>query len=136
MNSEDQKKHLQLLRESFVVRANFAPWKREILYEQVQGLEVFEHYGLVEFQNLFGASFNRVFQTLPHDDYSVTKQGVESLIQAVNEVLCPELRVEALRMAVGLANVDSLCDEEETMLEQLQRGLQVGDLVAQDMLGG
>lgn len=110
--------------------------ERDFLYEQVQGLEVFEHYGLVEFQNLFGALFNRVFRTLPHEDYSVTKLGVESLIQAVNEVLCPEPRVEALRMAVGLANVDSLCDEEKTMLEQLQRGLQVGDLVAQDILGG
>ena len=109
--------------------------ERDFLYEQVQGLEVFEHYGLIEFQNLLGASFNRVFQTLPHDDYSVTKQGVESLSRAINEVLNPELRVEALKMAVGLANADNLCDEEKTMLEQLQHGLEIDDKVAQDILG-
>lgn len=110
--------------------------ERDFLYEQVQGLEVFENYGLVEFQNLFGATFNRVFQTLPHGDLSVTKQGVESLIQAVNEVLNPELRVEAFEMAVGLANADNLCDEEKIMLEQLQHGLEIDDKVAQDILGG
>ena len=109
--------------------------ERDFLYEQVQGLKVFENYGLVEFQNLFGATFNRVFQTLPHDDYSVTKQGVEILIQAFNGVLNPELRVEALKMAVGLANADNLCDEEKTMLEQLQHGLEIDDKGAQDILG-
>ncbi len=109
--------------------------ERDHLYEQVQGLKVFENYGLVEFQNLFGATFNRVFQTLPHDDYSVTKQGVEILIQSVNGVLNPELRVEALKMAVGLANADNLCDEEKTMLEQLQHGLEIDDKGAQDILG-
>ncbi len=110
--------------------------ERDFLYEQVQDLNVFENYSLVEFQNLLGATFNRVFQTLPNAELSISEGGVESLIQAVREVSSPELRVEAFEMAVGLANADNLCDEEITLLGQLQRGLEIDDKVAQDILGG
>jgi hypothetical protein len=108
--------------------------ERDFLYEQVRNLEIFKGHDRIEFQYLLGATFIKVFQTHPGGESSLTEQGVDSLIQAVNATLSPELRVEAFRMAIGLARADELCDAEEALLEQLRRGLEIDDTVAQDIL--
>ena len=109
--------------------------EQRLLYEQVQNLDIFKGFGPLEFQYLLGATFNRVFRTLPNGELSIREQGVEGLIQAVNETLSPELRVEALEMAIGLARADGLCDEENALLEQLQHGLEIDERTAQGILG-
>ena len=106
----------------------------EFLYEQAQTLAIFEDCSLVEFQNLLGATFNQLFQTLPNGELVIPEQDVESVIQAVNKALTPQLRMDAFKMAVGLAYADNLCDVEKSMLDQLQVGLEIDDTVAQDIL--
>ena len=109
--------------------------ERGFLYEQAHNLDIFKNYGRVEFQYLLGATFIRIFQALPNGEVSITELGVKRLVRAVNEILSPELRVEAFKMAIGLARADKLCDEEKILLQQLQRGLGIDDTVAQDILG-
>jgi hypothetical protein len=110
--------------------------ERDFLFEQVKNLDMFNSYDQAEFTKLLGDAIEKVYETLPLDGLSITEQGIESLVQAIREVLRPELRVQAFKMAFGLARADKLCDEEKTMLEQLQRGLAIDAQVAQDILGG
>jgi hypothetical protein len=110
--------------------------ERDFLFEQVKNLDLFKGYDKAEFTKLLSDTTDKVYGTLPTDGTSITKQGVESLVEAVKEVLDPEMRVEVFRMAIGLVRSDKSSDEERTLLGQLQRGLEIDDGVAQDILGG
>jgi hypothetical protein len=110
--------------------------ERDFLFNQVKNLDAFKGYDRAGFMKLLGDTVEKAHQTIPMDGPSFTKQGIEGLIQAVKEVLSPELRMELFGMAVGLVCADEPCDEERNLLEQLQRGLEIDDKAAQDLLGG
>ena len=44
------------------------------------------------------------------------------------------MRLEAFEMAVGLASADNLCDDERSLLERLQQGLEIDNPAAQRIL--
>ena len=108
--------------------------ERDFIFDQVKNINVFENYSQAEFAKLLEDSNQRVYETLPMDGVSFTRQGIESLAEAAREVLSLELRVEVFRMAAQLVRADKLSDEEETMLKKLQRGLEIDKNVAQDIL--
>lgn len=108
--------------------------ERSFIYQQVRSHAVFEDFTLLEFQHLLGATFIRLFQPLPNGELAITEDGVENLIQAVDEVLAPQMRLEAFEMAVGLASADNLCDGERSLLERLQQGLEIDNPAAQRIL--
>lgn len=110
--------------------------ERDFLFGRVKNLDVFKSYDQTEFTKLLSDAVEKAYETLPMDGSSITKQGIASLTQGVREVLNPELRVQVFEMALGLASADGLCDEEKTLIEQLQHGLEIDDRVAQSILGG
>ena len=110
--------------------------ERDFLFEQVKNLGVFTSYDQAEFIKLLSDVIGKAYQTLPMHGSSITVQGIDSLAQAIRQVLSPELRVQVFEMAFGLACADGLCDEEKTLLDQLQHGLEIDDRLAQSILGG
>ena len=99
--------------------------ERESLFARMRATEVFRSYDLAAFTRLLEDDVERVYGILPSDGSSITEQGVDTIVQAARDVLSPELRAGAYRMAVGLAHADRLRETERSLLEQLQRGLHV-----------
>lgn len=110
--------------------------ERDFLVEHMAKLEVFQGCDQAQLIRLQADAVERVYGALPIDGSSITGQGVDSLVDAAEEVLSREQRADALRMALSLARSDKLCEEERSLLDQVRRGLQVDDQVAQDILGG
>lgn len=94
--------------------------ERNFLFEHIQSHDIFRDLSSVEFQMLLGTMFIRLFPAYPDGEFSITEEGGAGLIDAIGEALTPELRMEAWRMAVGLAYSDEFCDVEKTLLEQLR----------------
>lgn len=99
--------------------------ERGFFFDQMQSHDVFKDLSSVEFQQLLGTMFIRLFPSGTQGEFSIMEEGGADLITAFREVLTPELRMEAWRMAVGLAHADELCDVEETLLEQLRLALEL-----------
>jgi hypothetical protein len=110
--------------------------ERDYLYEQVRHLDIFEHCDRVEFGNLMGLAYNKIFHTLPCEESALTDEGIECLIQAVNKILTPNQRVEVFRMACGLAGADTVSEREGALLERLRDGFWIDPEVAKGILGG
>ncbi len=108
--------------------------ERNFLFEQVKSLDLFKNYDQAEFSKLLSEATGKIYATLPMDGASIAKQGIENLTQAAKEVLSPELRETAFRLAVGLARADKPTAEEMALLEQFQHGLEIDNEVAQAIL--
>ena len=108
--------------------------QRNFLYQQVKDLDIFKNYSRVEFSQLLGATFVRICQIFPNGDSSGTGKRINSLISSVNKVLSPKLRMEAFKMAVGLAYADGLCNEEKILLEHFQQGFAINEEMTQEIL--
>jgi tellurite resistance protein len=109
--------------------------ERDFLVEHMKRQEVFQGYDDAQLIRLQADAVERVYDVFPIDGSPISRQGVDRLLDAAKEVLSREQRADALRMALCLARSDELCEEERSLLEHLQRGLQVDDQVAQDILG-
>lgn len=108
-----------------------SPAELRFLYDQVSKLAIFENQDLVEFQNLFGATFSKLFQTLPTGELSIPEPDIEKLIGEIHDLLSPELRIAAYEMATALASVDLICVVEENMIERLRKGLAIKEATLQ-----
>ena len=97
------------------------------LYEQVQGLAIFQGCDRVEFQQLLGTTFSKLFQALPTGELTIPEDQVKSLIAEIRALLSPELQVEAYKMAEALAAVDTVCTVEATILARLRDGLAIDE---------
>ena len=98
------------------------------LYEQVQGLDIFQEYGPVEFQQLLGTTFSKLFQALPATgELTIPESQVKNLITEIHTLLSPALQVEAYKMAEALAAVDTVCVVEATILARLRDGLAIDE---------
>ena len=97
------------------------------LYEQVHHLALFAHCTMIEFQELLGATFSKLFQALPSGELTIPETHVKSLIAEINALLSPELRVEAYKMAEALAAVDTICAVEIALLARLRDGLAIDE---------
>ena len=103
--------------------------EQQFLYEQVKHLDIFEGCTLVEFQELLGTAFNRLFHDAADGELTIAPEEVASLIQSIKERLPPAHRVAVYEMAMGLAKADGLCAVEQSMLDQLRDGLKIDNSV-------
>ncbi len=96
--------------------------ERAHLHDHVSKMEVFKDLTHADFTALLGSTRTRLFANLPNNGICIAPAGIDQIIKSVNSVLDREQRLEAYRMARGIAEADKLMPIEVTVLEQLADG--------------
>ena len=109
--------------------------ERRFLFERLADHEVFEGLDRDAFGTFMAETTDRVCAAFPTDGMRVTDEGVSEAVALIADVLNPELRSEAFRMAVDLARSDGMVLSEETVLERVQKGFGIDPEVAGELLG-
>lgn len=108
--------------------------ERRFLFERLAGHRVFQDLDREAFGTFITETTDRVCDAFPTDGMRVTEEGVSEAVELIADVLGPELRDEAFRMAVDLARIDGMVLSEETVLERVQEGLGIDPEVAGELL--
>jgi len=99
--------------------------EHDYIFGKMSDLDVFAGMDLAALAKLMTETTDEVCSSYPLDGMRVTDEGVASLAGAIGDALTPDLCVQAVRMAVGLAQADGMTDEEERLVGQLCAGLSV-----------
>lgn len=107
--------------------------KRNFMHLDVKGLAVFNDYSEEEYSMMVGAMYMKANQLFLDKEGALIEERVLDLITAVNEYLTAQDCLEVYRMAVGIACVDELCEEEKILLAQLLSGLNIDENYAKEV---
>jgi len=107
--------------------------KRNFMHSDVKGLALFSDYSEEDYSMMVGAMYMKANQLFLDKEGALMEERVLELIAAVNEYLTAQDCLEVYRMAVGIACVDELCEEEKILLAQLQEGLNIDENYAKEV---
>jgi uncharacterized tellurite resistance protein B-like protein len=110
--------------------------ERRYLFEEMRGMKVFSDLDRAAFTRLISDRTSEVCSTYPTADGRVSDEGVETLLGQIAARLDPELRLEAFRMAAGLARSDGMDPHEDKLLGRVRDGFGIDPEVARDMIEG
>lgn len=108
--------------------------EREFLFETVRSLPMFEGMDRAGFTDFVTSMTQRMFTSLPMQGSRISSDGVRDLLGMIREALPAERRVEALEVAVGLAQADGVECVEALLLQRLCEELEIGSEAAQRLL--
>ena len=108
--------------------------ERGFIFGKMAGLTAFKNMEDDAFMQLLSDATEEVCTSFPCEDGRVTDQGVSEVLAVVSEVLTPEQRKDAFRMAVELARSDGMVTEEQTLLDQLRDGLGIDKETASQVI--
>ena len=101
--------------------------ERNFMHANVKGIALFNDYSEEEYSMMVGAMYMKANQTFLDKSGVLVDERVLEMIAAVNECLNYEDCLEVYGMAVGIACVDELCEEEIELLALLRSGLNIGE---------
>jgi len=93
------------------------------LFDTLAELPVFEGLDQAEFTMVLSEANRRVYGFAKPDDGRITEEGVSDILGRVRDALSPELRAEAVQMALDLARSDEMSPEEEALMERVRNEL-------------
>jgi hypothetical protein len=108
--------------------------ERGFIFGRMAALTAFQNMEDDAFMQLLTDATEEVCTTFPCEDGKVTDQGVSEVLAVVSEVLTPDQRKDAFRMAVELARADGMVAEEQTLLDQLRLGLGIDKETANQVI--
>lgn len=94
--------------------------EHNFLHQHVRTLKEFEDMSSSEFSSLLASTRTKLFSNLAHNGLCLTPPAVDTVISSAKAVLNDDQRVEAYRMAVGLAKTDGLVQAEQEILNKLR----------------
>ena len=101
--------------------------ERNFMHADVKNIALFNDYTEEEYSNMVGAMYMKANQTFLDREGVLINERVLEMIAAVNDCLNSEDCLEVYRMAVGIACVDELCEEEIELLALLESGLNINE---------
>ncbi len=90
------------------------------LHRHVSKLGEFEDMSPNEFTSLLGATRTKLFANLANDGVCLTPPAIDSVISSAKMILNDSQKVEAYKMALGLAKTDGLVKAEQEVLNKLR----------------
>ena len=108
--------------------------ERGFIFGKMAALTAFKNMEDDAFLQLLTDATEEVCTSFPCEDGRVTDEGVSEVLAVVSEVLTPEQRKDAFRMAVDLARADGMVSEEQTLLDQLRDGLGIDKETARQLI--
>jgi len=108
--------------------------ERRFIFEYMRGMDVFKDLDREAFARLISDRTDEVCAAYPTDDGRVSEEGVGAVLGLIADKLDPGLRVEAFRMACGLARSDGMDPEEDKLLERVRDGFGIDREVARNLL--
>ena len=74
----------------------------------------------LEFSSLLASTRTKLFSNLSNDGMCLSAPAVDTIISSAKAVLSETQRVEAFKMALGLAKTDGLVKAEQEILNKLR----------------
>lgn len=97
--------------------------ERDFLFERVKALSLFDGMSRAQFNKLLGSVTDKVYESLPLEDGSITTAGIDELLTAAKSSLSPVLQKTLAETAKALCGADDLSDQEAALLAQIQAKL-------------
>jgi hypothetical protein len=97
--------------------------ERDFLFQRVKRLDLFEAFKQDDFNKLVADVTARVWDGLPSEDGSITREGIEELLIAAKAVLSPSLQKTLLDVTKQLCEADDMSAAETALLSHLQKSL-------------
>jgi len=99
--------------------------ERNALFGKVKNLDVFKGVSEGDFRKLLNETTDSLYSALPTEDGVLTGKAIDQLASAAKAVLSPQQCAAAHQMAQMLAAADGQEQKEQSLLDQLRRGLGV-----------
>jgi tellurite resistance protein len=99
--------------------------ERNALFGKVKNLDVFKGVSEGDFRKLLNDTTDRLYGALQTEDGVLTGQAVDEIAAAAKAVLTPQQCTVCHQMALMLAAADGQEQTEQSLLDQLRRGLGV-----------
>ena len=108
--------------------------ERRFLFESMRAMDVFEDLDRAAFTQLISDRTADVCAAYPSPDGQIPEDGLRAVLGLIAAQLDPALRIEAFRMACGLARSDGMDPREDELLERVRDGLGIDREVARNVL--
>jgi hypothetical protein len=99
--------------------------ERDFLFDRVAGLPIFGGIDRAQFAQLMADTTAGLYATPTAGGQRMSSEDVGQVVLMIREALPPAQRVEALEVAVGLAQVDGVVSLEALLLQRLCEGLEI-----------
>ena len=108
------------------------PEERDFLYNKLHEMDIFRDYDPIQFSQRMGAMNTKIFDCLENDGISFTPEGIDDFVQSAKNVIGQDLYSELFNLAVKIAYLDGINEEETKVISQLQTGFGIDATTAEE----
>ena len=108
------------------------PEERDFLYNKLHEMDIFRDYDPIQFSQRMGAMNTKIFDCLENDGISFTPEGIDDFVQSAKNVIGQDLYSELFNLAVKIAYLDGINEEETKVISQLETGFGIDATTAEE----
>ena len=95
-------------------------------------MDFFRFYDPFQFSQRLGAMNYKIFDCLENDGISFTPEGIDDFVQSAKNVIGQDLYSELFNLAVKIAYLDGINEEETKVISQLETGFGIDATTAEE----